>query len=72
MKVSIEYCYVLNYYPQAASLAAEINKNINDVTIEFIKGSGGVFEVVKDGDLIFSKRSEGRFPDPGEIITSLS
>ena len=53
-------------------MADEIKKNINDVTVEFIKGSGGVFEVVKDGDLIFSKRSEGRFPNPSEIITSLS
>ena len=53
-------------------MADEIKKNINDVTVEFIKGSGGVFEVVKDGDLIFSKRSEGRFPKPSEIITSLS
>ena len=53
-------------------MADEIKKNINDVTIEFIKGSGGVFEVAKDGDLIFSKRSEGRFPDPSEIIPRLS
>jgi len=53
-------------------LAEEIEKNINDVNIEFIKGSGGDFEVVKDGDLIFSKRKEGRFPNPSEIMAKLS
>jgi selT/selW/selH-like putative selenoprotein len=53
-------------------LAEEIKNNINDVSIEFIKGSGGDFEVVKDGELIFSKRKEGHFPDPSEIITKLS
>jgi selT/selW/selH-like putative selenoprotein len=53
-------------------LADEIKKNIDNVKIEFIKGSGGVFEVEKDGQLIFSKRKEGRFPIPSEIVTLLS
>ncbi|MCG8462985.1 MAG: Rdx family protein [Holophagales bacterium] len=34
---------------------------------ELVKGSNGVFEVSLDGDLIFSKRSSGRFPDFGEV-----
>ena len=32
-----------------------------------IKGANGDFEVVVDGDLVFSKRSLGRFPDDGEV-----
>jgi selT/selW/selH-like putative selenoprotein len=32
-----------------------------------IKGQGGVFDVVVDGTLVFSKHKEFRFPDPGEI-----
>ena len=71
MKISIEYCYVWNYYPQAAGLADEIKQSIDDVTIEFIKGSGGVFEVVRDGELIFSKAKEGRFPQSPEILAKL-
>ena len=31
------------------------------------KGSGGVFDVVVDGKLVFSKDETGRFPNPGEI-----
>jgi selT/selW/selH-like putative selenoprotein len=37
-----------------------------------IKSSGGVFEVVKDGQLIFSKAKEGRFPQNAEILKKLS
>lgn len=36
--------------------------------IEFIKGSGGIFDVRLEGDLIFSKHQVGRFPEPGEVI----
>jgi selT/selW/selH-like putative selenoprotein len=36
-----------------------------------IKGSGGQFEVVLDGTLIFSKKAEGRFPEPGEILEKI-
>jgi selT/selW/selH-like putative selenoprotein len=32
-----------------------------------IKGQDGVFEVEIDGDLIYSKRNTGRFPDAGEV-----
>lgn len=32
-----------------------------------VESSGGVFEVEKDGTLIFSKKRLGRFPDDGEI-----
>ncbi|MBU0692583.1 Rdx family protein [bacterium] len=35
---------------------------------ELIKSGGGAFEVRKDGVLLFSKLSEGRFPEPMEII----
>lgn len=38
-----------------------------DADISLIRSSGGVFEVCRDGELIFSKKRLGRFPDPGEI-----
>ena len=31
------------------------------------RGSGGVFDVVVDGKLVYTKRETGRFPDPGEV-----
>jgi len=33
-----------------------------------IEGSGGVFEVVVDGTLVFSKKKTGRFPEHEEIF----
>jgi selT/selW/selH-like putative selenoprotein len=36
-----------------------------------IEGSGGAFEVRRDGELIFSKKALGRFPDEEEIFAAL-
>jgi predicted Rdx family selenoprotein len=35
-------------------------------------GGKGQYDVLADGDLIFSKHSEGRFPEDGEILEVLS
>ena len=35
--------------------------------VELVKSSGGVFEVTVDDRLVFSKKSLGRFPEPGEL-----
>lgn len=32
-----------------------------------VKGRNGVFEVTLDGELIYSKKGNGRFPEPGEV-----
>jgi selenoprotein W-related protein len=36
-----------------------------------IPSSGGVFEVTVGGELIFSKKRQGRFPDDEEIFRTL-
>ena len=51
-------------------MAAEIKK-IFGIEPELISSSGGVFEVTKDGELIFSKRATGRFPETEEILAKL-
>jgi selenoprotein W-related protein len=35
------------------------------------KGSGGVFDVVVDGTLVYSKKETGRFPEAGEVSSIL-
>jgi len=52
-------------------LKAEIEKKFPDAEIELIEGSNGVFEVKRDGTLLFSKHELGRFPNPGEIAEKL-
>ncbi len=51
----------------ASGLAAELKDNLK-VDAKLIPGGGGVFEVTVDGDLIFSKKSLNRFPEPGEVM----
>ncbi len=35
--------------------------------VEFVRSSGGVFEVTVDDRIVFSKKALGRFPEPGEL-----
>lgn len=51
-------------------MAAEIKKH-RGVESTLTRGSGGEFEVTLDGELIFSKKQEGRFPDFDEVIAKL-
>ena len=41
------------------------------VESELVQGDNGVFDVVVDGKLIYSKHQTGRFPDPDEILAKL-
>jgi len=38
-----------------------------DLSVKLIPAGGGAFEVSVNGKLIFSKLSEGRFPEPKEL-----
>ena len=35
--------------------------------VRLVESGGGVFEVTVDGDLVFSKKSLGRFPEGDEV-----
>lgn len=39
--------------------------------MELHPGSGGIFDISADDQLIFSKKQAGRFPAPEEIISKL-
>lgn len=41
------------------------------VDAELIRGGGGIFDVIVDGEKIFSKHDEGRFPEEREIVDAL-
>lgn len=40
-------------------------------TLTFVPSSGGVFEVESDGELLFSKKETGRFPEHPEVLGQL-
>ena len=50
---------------------AEAIRKKTGVNPRLIEGGGGVFDVVADGRLIFSKQQTGRFPDHEEVLTKL-
>ena len=39
---------------------------IDELTL--ITGSKGVFDVIVDGDVLYSKKSTGRHAEPGEVL----
>jgi selenoprotein W-related protein len=51
-------------------LADTIRDEIGAVP-DLIKGSGGIFDVVVDDKLIYSKHQTGRFPDAFEVINQI-
>ena len=51
-------------------MAADIKKKYGH-DVEMIKSGGGVFEVVADGELVFSKKKLGRFPEHSEVFAEL-
>jgi selenoprotein W-related protein len=51
-------------------LAAEIKKH-RGLDANLIRGSGGQFEIVLDGKLIYSKKQTGRFPETDEILNQI-
>jgi selenoprotein W-related protein len=50
----------------AEELLKEFNTNVNKLELQ--PGTGGVFEVSLNGQTIFSKKEQGRFPYDGEIL----
>ena len=67
MKIAIKYCAQWNYLPRASSLGDELKKNLG-AEIELVAGSNGVFDISLDGNMIYSKFEEGRFPQTGDIL----
>ena len=66
--IRIEYCISWGYVDRAVALTANLlnehKNNIGEITI--IPSSGGVFELVVNDKLLFSKKELGRFPENGE------
>jgi selenoprotein W-related protein len=64
-RVEIEYCTQCRWLLRAAWMAQELlttfEQEIGEVALR--PGTGGVFEVRADGATVWSRKTEGRFPD---------
>jgi selT/selW/selH-like putative selenoprotein len=41
------------------------------IDAELIQGRGGVFDVVANGKLVYSKHATGRFPEEEEVVEAI-
>lgn len=68
-RVEIEYCTQCRWLLRAAWMAQELlttfEAGIGEVAL--IPGTGGVFEVRLDREVIFSRKEHGRFPEAKEL-----
>jgi selT/selW/selH-like putative selenoprotein len=71
MQISIEYCGTCNYRPIAAALAFAIQEALGIKAILVHSTKIGAFEVIADGETVFSKSGSGAFPLKEEIIDIL-
>jgi selenoprotein W-related protein len=68
-RLSITYCTQCRFILRATWLAQELLMTFGEELGELvlIPGSGGVFEVHLNGELIFSRKLHGRFPESKEL-----
>ncbi len=67
--VTIEYCSQCRFILRATWMAQELLTTFENELYEVAlrPGSGGVFDIYVDSELVWSKRSEGRFPESSEL-----
>lgn len=68
-RVEIVYCTQCRWLLRAAWMAQELLITFESELggVALCPGSGGVFEVRVDGDVIWSRKDEGRFPELPEL-----
>ena len=68
-RLEIEYCTQCRWLLRAAWLAQELLTNFVDELgeVALVPGKGGVFEVRLDGETLWSRKAEGRFPEAKEV-----
>ncbi len=67
--VRLIYCTQCGWLMRAAWMAQELLttfvEEIGELTLQ--PGTGGIFEVWVEGELVFSRKEQGRFPDIKEV-----
>ncbi|MCS7142524.1 MAG: Rdx family protein [Aigarchaeota archaeon] len=76
-QVRIIYCVPCGFLPRALQLANDLlnkygNKYLKNFSVTLDTGDAGVFDVLVDGKLVFSRKAEGgRFPSVDEIAKAI-
>ncbi|HEU4387936.1 MAG TPA: SelT/SelW/SelH family protein [Blastocatellia bacterium] len=68
-RIEIEYCTQCRWLLRAAWMAQELlttfETDLREVAL--VPGTGGIFEVRLDGETVFSRKEQGRFPESKEL-----
>ena len=68
-RIEIEYCTQCRWLLRAGWMAQELlttfEAEIGEVAL--VPGSGAVYDIRINGELLFSRKKEGRFPDIKEL-----
>lgn len=68
-RVEIRYCTQCRWLLRAAWMAQELLTSFEDEIgeVALAPGSGGIFEVRVEGELLWSRKERGRFPELKEL-----
>jgi selenoprotein W-related protein len=68
-RIEIEYCRQCRWLLRAAWMAQELLVTFEDALggVTLVPGTGGVFQVSVEGEVVWSRKSEGRFPEMKEL-----
>jgi len=68
-QVEIEYCRQCRWMLRAAWMAQELLVTFEEElgAVALRPGTGGVFQVSVDGEVVWSRKAEGRFPEMKEL-----
>ncbi len=68
-QIEIEYCTQCRWLLRAAWMAQELLTTFDTdlAGVNLMPGTGGIFEVRLNGEVLFSRKSAGRFPESKEL-----
>lgn len=69
--IKVEYCGRWGYEPRYRELSQVVKEEFKDAEVSGVVGRQGSFEVVINGELIFSKLEQGGFPYEDDIMNAV-
>jgi selenoprotein W-related protein len=65
LRVTITYCTQCNWLLRSGWMAQELLQTFGDGlgSVALLPGTGGIFEIRVDGELIWERKRDGGFPD---------
>ncbi len=67
--VTIHYCSQCNWLLRAAWMAQELLQTFSTdlASVTLIPGTGGIYEIAVDGEILWERKQDGGFPDAAQL-----